>query len=162
MFRVWHAVLSVHCSLVVTFWERANRLALLSVVFSCVFITFLCGVLGRECYLIVLIPNICLLPYFVISNNNFFIFSDSLSELKAMNHTSSKNLQIQKPLENGTSLLLLLIYCLMYFPLFVGVLCLFLFCYAFLCVHSSFAINLKRKRKLVSCYYCLTDVLLLQ
>ena len=40
--------------------------------------------------------------------------------------------------------LLLLLYCLMYFPLFVGVLCLSLFCYALLCVHSSFAIILKR------------------
>ena len=38
----------------------------------------------------------------------------------------------------------------MYFPLFVGVLCLFLFCYVLLCVHSSFAIILKRKRKLVA------------
>ena len=37
----------------------------------------------------------------------------------------------------------------MYFPLFVEVLCLSLFCYALLCVHSSFAIILKRKRKLV-------------
>ena len=36
----------------------------------------------------------------------------------------------------------------MYFPLFVGALCLFLFCYALLCVHTSFAIILKRKRKL--------------
>ena len=38
----------------------------------------------------------------------------------------------------------------MYLPLIVGVLCLFLFCYALLCVHSSFAIILKRKRKLVA------------
>ena len=45
--------------------------------------------------------------------------------------------------------MLLLIYCLMYFPLFVGVLCLSLFCYVLLCVHSSFAIILKRKRRLV-------------
>ena len=36
----------------------------------------------------------------------------------------------------------------MYFPLFVGVLCLCLFCYSLLCVHSSFAIVLKRNRKL--------------
>ena len=43
---------------------------------------------------------------------------------------------------------MLLIYCLMYYPLFVGVLCLSLFCYALLCVHSTFAIILKRKRKL--------------
>ena len=33
----------------------------------------------------------------------------------------------------------------MYFPLFVGVLCLFLFCYVLLFVHSIFAIILKRK-----------------
>ena len=38
----------------------------------------------------------------------------------------------------------------MYFALFAGVLCLYLFCYALLCVHSSFAIILKRKRKLVA------------
>ena len=45
----------------------------------------------------------------------------------------------------------------MYFRLFVGVLCLSLFCYALLCVHSSFAIILKKKRNLVAllmyCYY---------
>ena len=38
--------------------------------------------------------------------------------------------------------LLLMIYCLMYFPSFVGVMCVYLFCYALLCVHSSFAIIL--------------------
>ena len=38
----------------------------------------------------------------------------------------------------------------MHFPLFVGVLCLYLFCYVLNCVHSSFAIILKRKRKLVA------------
>ena len=38
----------------------------------------------------------------------------------------------------------------MYFPLFVGVLCLYLFCYALLCVHSRVAIILKKKRKLVA------------
>ena len=38
----------------------------------------------------------------------------------------------------------------MYFQLFVGVLCLSLFCYSLLCVHSSFAIILKRKIKLVA------------
>ena len=38
----------------------------------------------------------------------------------------------------------------MYFPLLVGVLCLSLFCYALLCVHSSFAIILKSKSKLVA------------
>ena len=37
------------------------------------------------------------------ANNKFIIFSDSLSVLKAMNHTSSKNPQIQKLLENVRS-----------------------------------------------------------
>ena len=38
----------------------------------------------------------------------------------------------------------------MYIPLFVGVLCWSLFCYSLLCVHSSVAIILKRRRKLVT------------
>ena len=38
----------------------------------------------------------------------------------------------------------------MCFLLLLEVLCLFLFCYALLCVHSSFAIILKRKRELVA------------
>ena len=57
--------------------------------------------------------------------------------------------------------LLLLIYCLMYFPLFVRVLSLSLLCYALLCVHSSFAIILKRERKLVDLLLLSTYVLLL-
>ena len=52
----------------------------------------------------------------------------------------------------------------MFFPLFVGVMCLSLFCYAILCVHSSFAIILKRKRELVTCtllllyYRCMVTI----
>ena len=50
----------------------------------------------------------------------------------------------------------------MYFPLFVGVLCLSLFCCALLCVHSSFAIILNRKRKLVDLlllsYKCIVTI----
>ena len=40
------------------------------------------------------------------ANNKFIIFSDSLSVLKAMNHTSSKNPQIQKLLEKCHELFL--------------------------------------------------------
>ena len=43
-----HTVLSVPCSLVVTCWERADLLAHLYVMFSCVFVTFPYGVL-RHC-----------------------------------------------------------------------------------------------------------------
>ena len=50
----------------------------------------------------------------------------------------------------------------MYFPLFVGVLWLFLFRYALLCVHSSFATILKRKRKVVALlllyYRCIVTI----
>ena len=50
----------------------------------------------------------------------------------------------------------------MYLPLSVGVMCLSLFCYALLYVHSSFAIVLKRKRKLVTLitlsYRCIVTI----
>ena len=45
---------------------------------------------------------------------------------------------------------MLLIYCCMYLPLFVGVLCSSLLWYALLYVLSSFAIMLTRKRELVA------------
>ena len=64
MFRVSHAFLSIHCSLVVTCRKRINLLALLCVMFYCVFVTFLCGVLGQGWHLIVSIPDLCLLTYF--------------------------------------------------------------------------------------------------
>ena len=57
---------------------------------------------------------------------------------------------------------LLLLICLVCFPLSVGVPCLSLFCCALLCVLSSFAIILKRKRELVALlllsYGCLVTV----
>ena len=43
--------------------EMADLLALLCVMFPCVFITFPYGVLGQVRILIVLIPDICILPY---------------------------------------------------------------------------------------------------
>ena len=50
----------------------------------------------------------------------------------------------------------------MNFPLFVGILCLSLFCYALLCVLSSFAIILKRNREpvalLLLSYGCIVTV----
>ena len=62
MFRVCHAILTVHCSRVVTCCERANLLAFLYAMFSCVFVTF-----GLCVYLIVSIPDLCLLPHLVKS-----------------------------------------------------------------------------------------------
>ena len=47
VFHVCLVFLSVHCSLVVTCWERADLMALLFVVFNCVFVIFPCNVLGK-------------------------------------------------------------------------------------------------------------------
>ena len=44
---------------------KADRLDRLYVKFSCVFVTFPCGVLGQVWYLIVSIPDFSLLTYFV-------------------------------------------------------------------------------------------------
>ena len=46
----------------------------------------------------------------------------------------------------------------MYFQLLVGVLCLSSFCHASLCVISSFAIILKRKRELVALFFFIIRV----
>ena len=64
MFCVCHVILSFHCSLVVNCWERVDLLARLFVKFSLVFVTFPCDVLGQVWYLIVSIPELCLLAYF--------------------------------------------------------------------------------------------------
>ena len=48
----------------VTCLEKAVLLALLYVMFSCVFVNFPSGVIGQVWYFIVSIPDLCLLPYF--------------------------------------------------------------------------------------------------
>ena len=56
------------CLFIAALWspagERANLLVLLYVMVSCVFVTFPCGVLGQVWYLIISIPDLCLLTYF--------------------------------------------------------------------------------------------------
>ena len=56
---LYYVVLPVPGSLVITCWERADFVALLSVEFSCVFVTFTYDVLGQKWYLIVSIPDLC-------------------------------------------------------------------------------------------------------
>ena len=58
---LYYTVLSAPCSLVITCWKRPDLLALLCVMFSCVFVTFPYGVSGQVWYLIVSIPDFCLL-----------------------------------------------------------------------------------------------------
>ena len=73
-FRVclYNTVLYVPYSLVVTCWEKADLLALLCIMFSCVFFLQLpICVLGQVWYLIVSIPDLCLLPYFGIRGIDF-------------------------------------------------------------------------------------------
>ena len=43
----YYTVLSVHCSLVITCWERANLLDILCVMYPCNFVLFSYGVLGQ-------------------------------------------------------------------------------------------------------------------
>ena len=58
--------MSVSRSLVITCLERADLLALLYVMFSCGFVTFPYDVLCQVWYLVVSIPDLCLLSYFVL------------------------------------------------------------------------------------------------
>ena len=63
-----YTVLSVSCSFVINCWERADLLALLCVVLTCVFVTFSYCVQGQVWYmnLIVYIPKLCNPLYFLI------------------------------------------------------------------------------------------------
>ena len=72
--HLYYAVLYVLCSLMITCWERADLLALLCVVFSCVFVTFHDGVPGQLWYSILSIPDLCLPLYF----NTMYVVVDSL------------------------------------------------------------------------------------
>ena len=56
------------------------------------------------------------------TNNKFIIFSDSLSVLKAMNYTSSKNPQIQKLFEKCHELLANKEIVLCWIPCHIGIL----------------------------------------
>ena len=54
---------SVYMCFVVTCWERADLLTLVCGVY-CEFVTFPIGILGQVWYLIVSIPDLCILTYF--------------------------------------------------------------------------------------------------
>ena len=69
---VCHAFASVHCCFVVTCWERADLLFVMS---NCDFVTFPCGILDQVWYLIVLIPDLCCFSYF----DYVYIHGDNLS-----------------------------------------------------------------------------------
>ena len=64
---VFHAFASVHCCLMVT--GKGLTSWLLFVMFNCAFVTFPSGILCQVWYLIVSIPDLCCLSYFVVSSS---------------------------------------------------------------------------------------------
>ena len=75
-----HTILYVPCNLVVACREKADLLAPVHVVFSCGFVIFPYGVLGQVWYLIVMIPDLFRLHYFVF--NLVFIYPLSYIEMQ--------------------------------------------------------------------------------
>ena len=71
MFR---AVLSVHCSLVATCWERVAILALSCVMFPCV-LSLPYGVSRQVWYLFVSISDICFFFTFIYTGQNTLVFT---------------------------------------------------------------------------------------
>ena len=53
---------TVTCSIDVTCWEKTDLLGFVYAMLSCIFVMFPYGVLGQCWYLIVSIPNHCLIP----------------------------------------------------------------------------------------------------
>ena len=71
---VSHAFASVYCCLVVTYWERADLLALVGDA-HCIFVIFPCGILSQVWYLIVSFHDLCLLSYFGISRYDIALYT---------------------------------------------------------------------------------------
>ena len=89
-------------------------------------------------YLIVTIPDLCLFPYFVDHIMSFYVLD---LRLRVHRGIVSYLLLVAELL-----VMLSLIYCFMYLPLYVGVLCWSLLWYALLYVLFSFTIILMNKR----------------
>ena len=52
-------------------WEEADLLALLCVMFLCVFVIFPYDVMSQMCYSIVLVPGLCLLYFCIIGSQSY-------------------------------------------------------------------------------------------
>ena len=64
LFYVCNTSLVLPCNTLVTCWEMADLFSFLYVMFSYVFVTFLYDFVGQAWYLIVSIPDVCLLLFF--------------------------------------------------------------------------------------------------
>ena len=75
--------------LVVTCWERVDHLALAQVGnVYCIFVTFLCGVLGQVWYLIVSFPDLCRVSYLCTTSSTKK--RNNLFELTCYNETKKR------------------------------------------------------------------------
>ena len=77
------AFASVH-SFIAVLWSPAGKGLiswLLIMMFNCVFVTFLCGILDQEWNLIVTIPDICRLSYFAI-NHYISVYPNELLKIE--------------------------------------------------------------------------------
>ena len=72
VFHVCQAVLPGSYSLVGTCWERAELLAYLYVMYSCIFVTFPYSILRQVWHLIESVPDLCLLFDFCLWCLAFF------------------------------------------------------------------------------------------
>ena len=76
---VCHAFACGHCCLVL--WSPAGKGLtswLFCVMFNCVFVAFPCGILGQMWYLIVSIPVLCRLYYYIHSQLGKWLFSSGV------------------------------------------------------------------------------------
>ena len=101
-----NAVVSVPCSLVITFWERADLLALLCAMFPYVFVSFPYDVTCQVWYSIVLIPDLCLPLNFDISGE-YQVLSDFFKQFQNLRMSSAakfgKHLKRQSRLQQKTN-----------------------------------------------------------
>ena len=65
--------MSVSLSLEATCYKMVDLLALLYVMFTCIFVTFLYGVLGQVWFLIASISDLLLFSYFVVSYKRKYV-----------------------------------------------------------------------------------------
>ena len=129
---------SVPCTLVITCWERVGLLALL--ILPCVVVTFPYGVLGQMWYLIVSIPDLCLLSYLsppltlfghqIQTYLYWVLFARKMVFISGSRLVSIRSVIGYWPFQGGTSFVDLLCFC--------SVLCLLCFvrvCLYVLCGH---------------------------
>ena len=81
--------------LIAALWSPAGKgltFWLLFVMFKCVFVTFLCGILGQVWYLIVSIPDLCGLSYFSYFSTKTYVVATQKNCLNETVLLSTQNI----------------------------------------------------------------------